>query len=316
MQVVIADDDPTTQMVLSGIVSKLGYEALLASDGEEAWELLQGSLQQDDSCLMLVDWEMPVLNGIELCKRIQQQDFMTPPYTILITGRNDVEDIVEGLEQGADDYICKPFKVTELVARIKVAKRTLDLHHELNLVRQRLTYQANYDGLTGLLNRRAAFEMLEKEFARAQRTEDELHVAICDVDDFKMINDTHGHFSGDNVLREIALRMTELMRSYDIVARFGGEEFLIAFSGHQLDARDTFERLRCCIADRPIQISETKVLNVSMSVGGVTLPFASVPSAKSCELHDILVKADEHLYQAKGAGKNCTVSTILTVEDY
>ena len=312
MQVVIADDDPTTQMILSGIVSKLGYEPMLAGDGEEAWELLQGSLQRDDSCLMLVDWEMPVLNGIELCQRIQQQDVMTPPYTILITGRNDVEDIVEGLEQGADDYICKPFKATELVARIKVAKRTLDLHHELNLVRQRLTYQANYDGLTGLLNRRAAFEMLEKEFARAQRTRDELHVAICDVDNFKIINDTYGHFSGDNVLREIAQRMTELMRSYDIVARFGGEEFLIAFSGSQLNAKDTFERLRCCIADQPISMSGAKILDVSISLGGVTLPFTDFSEAKPCELHDVLVKEDENLYRAKGEGKNCTVSTILT----
>ncbi|MAC47631.1 MAG: diguanylate cyclase response regulator [Oceanospirillum sp.] len=313
MNVIIADDDPTTQMILTGIVSKQGYEPLLAADGEEAWALLQSSLEQDDSCLMLIDWEMPVLNGIELCQRIQQQEFMTPPYTILITGRNDVEDIVEGLEQGADDYICKPFKVTELVARIKVAKRTLDLHHELNLVRQRLSHQANYDDLTGLLNRRAAFDMLEKEFARVQRSGDELHVAICDVDNFKTINDTYGHFSGDIVLREIAGRMKELMRSYDIVARIGGEEFLIAFSGNQLNGQDTFERLRLCIADKPIVIDNGE-LSVSISVGAITFssPLGSI--IKSLELHDILLKADEHLYQAKGAGKNCTVSTILTTE--
>ncbi len=303
MQVVIADDDATTQMILKGLVAKMGYEVSLAVNGEEAWDIVQKNQEIHMPCLMLLDWEMPLLNGLQLCQRIKKQEYLTPPYIILVTARTETEDIVEGLNKGADDYICKPFQVSELVARINVAKRTLNLNHELYNVRQELLYKATHDELTGLLNRRAALEMLEKEFARYHRYNNTLHLAICDIDNFKAINDTYGHFIGDIVLKEISSRMASIFRPYDIVSRFGGEEFLIAVNDEDSSGNHVFERLRHNIFNHPIAIDDKQEIQVSISTGLISI----TNHQTELSLHELLIKTDELLYQAKGQGKNCTV---------
>ena len=301
MKVLIADDDPTTRVVLSSLVEKMGHTTQAVEDGEAAWQIYQ---QDQSPCLMLVDWEMPKLDGIQLCQRIKGQSSLNPPYIILITSRTEAEDIVEGLDKGADDYICKPFNAPELMARIQVAERTLKLHQELFEARQALKYQATHDELTGLLNRRAALDLLPKEFHRAQRLGHKLHLAICDIDDFKRINDTYGHFVGDRALRSVAECMQQVFRPYDVIARFGGEEFLIAISDENVDAKEAFERLRAEVSSLPIAVEGQESVNLTVSIGVST----AKGELSKMHLDELLIEADKLLYAAKEAGKNCIKS--------
>ncbi|MCW8887169.1 MAG: diguanylate cyclase [Motiliproteus sp.] len=301
MKVLIADDDSTTRLVLSSLVERLGYETVTVCDGEAAWQEYEKDLSP---CLMLIDWEMPILDGPQLCERIKQHSSLNPPYIILVTARTDPNDIVKGLEKGADDYICKPLNPAELMARIQVANRTLHLHQEFHQARKAMKYQATHDELTGLLNRRAALDTLSRELHRSERTGHDLHVAICDIDNFKRINDSYGHFTGDMVLKTVASTMQEVLRPYDLVARFGGEEFLIAIVDAEDSAYDAFERLRAEIAKRTISTPENEDINLTISIGA-----HSVRHDKTdIDMEEILVKADNLLYEAKRSGKNCVVS--------
>lgn len=301
MKVIIAEDDLTTRATLSGLVGKMGYECISVENGVQA---LQAYNDLNEPCLLLVDWEMPELDGISLCQQIKAMSKLNPPYIILVTGRVEPKDIVEGLEQGADDYICKPFNAPELIARIQVAKRTLDLHMELEKVRNKLKHQADHDGLTGLLNRRAAMKLLSSEANRCIRANENLHVAISDIDNFKAINDRYGHSVGDRVIQQVSASMSECFRDYDILARYGGEEFLIAINSDAEEVDELFERLRQHVESTQIDIEGGESIHVTMSIGGCSL----VPDLiKKSRLVDILSAADECLYRAKSAGKNCII---------
>lgn len=303
MKVIIADDDPTTRVVLSSLVGKMGYETILAEDGEAAW---QAYLKQDTPCLLLLDWEMPKIDGAELCQKVKahSESKLNPPYLILVTGRTDPKDIVTGLGQGADDYICKPFNAPELQARIQVARRTLELHQELYEMRRILKYQATHDDLTGLLNRRAAIEALNKEVHRAERAGNKLHVAICDIDNFKRINDTYGHFVGDQVLQSVSQTMQGIFRPYDLVARYGGEEFLIAISDKEETATDAFSRLLQEISSLKIPAEGHDDIQLTLSLG----LSSRAQSLSEKTVSEMLIEADRRLYQAKAAGKNCIIA--------
>lgn len=300
MKVLIADDDSTTRLVLTSLVRRMGHQPVAAMDGHEAWQQSQRLQQGKEPYLMLVDWEMPKLNGIQLCQRVKNQGLLNPPYMILITSRTDADDIVEGLEQGADDYICKPYNAAELIARIQVARRTLDLNHELYKVREELKYQASHDELTGLLNRRAVIQALERELNRAQRQGNQMHIALCDIDYFKRINDTHGHLVGDMVLKALAGRMQEQLRPYDLIARIGGEEFLIALNGTLSNAREVIERLRASIAEKPLVVTDEYMIRLTVSIG--------ITSTEDCPqeptIEYLMIRADTLLYEAKRAGRD------------
>jgi diguanylate cyclase (GGDEF)-like protein len=296
MKILIIEDDLTSRMILVAVASTWGYEPIAVEDGVQALTVLQA---KEPPRLLLLDWEMPKLNGLELCKLIREHDTSNPPYIILLTGRSDTEDIVTGLKFGANDYISKPFENAELQARLQVGRRMLNLQDELNHAKEAMAFQANYDELTGLINRRAVMKSMANELERSKRNLQPLYVCMCDIDHFKKINDTYGHLAGDAVLKEIAERFNTNLRPYDICGRYGGEEFLIILNSNEGHVQDLFERVRQAIADKPFTYEQTQ-LNVTISCG-VTLYSPPTDQRNSTQL---LTDADTALYEAKNGGRN------------
>ncbi|MFT7373896.1 MAG: two-component system cell cycle response regulator [Oleiphilaceae bacterium] len=296
MKILIAEDDPTSRIILVAIVTEWGYEPFSVEDGVQALSVLK---TDDAPRLLLLDWEMPEINGLTLCKKIREKDTSDPPYIILLTGRSDTEDIVTGLKIGANDYISKPFENAELKARLQVGERMLELQDELNRAKEAMAIQANYDELTELMNRRAVMNAMSNEIARSKRNLQPLYICMCDIDHFKNINDTHGHIVGDAVLKEVAQRLNNSLRPYDLCGRYGGEEFLIILNSKGNHVQDLFERIRRAIANTPFFYEDT-ILNVTISAG-VTLYAPSTDERNSTQL---LTDADIALYEAKNAGRN------------
>ena len=299
MKLLIADDDLTSRVLLENLTRKWGWEPVVVEDGEAAWEVLQ---QDTAPRLLLIDWEMPRLNGLALCQRIRKQSDTDPAYIILLTSRNQTIDIVTGLEEGANDYITKPFNNVELQARVQVGKRMLGLQQELNQAKEMLAFQASHDVLTGLLNRRAIMEALYKELSRSFRQQQPLCIAMCDIDFFKKINDNYGHLAGDHVIREVTQRISSELRPYDLVGRYGGEEFLLVFNSSVQDAFKLLERMRLSIANTPFNY-EKEVLKVTIS-SGVTVYDSFDDEGDKQVLID---QADKALYEAKENGRNRVV---------
>jgi diguanylate cyclase (GGDEF)-like protein len=307
MRVLIADDDPLHTRLLEGLLVSGGYGVLKAVNGVEALKTLEGS---EPIQLVIADWMMPEMDGIQLCREIRKRFNEPYVYIILLTARDQRDDIVEGLDAGADDYLIKPVHHSELNARIRAAQRIIDLQDRLLAAQERLRIQAMYDALTGLWNRRAIFEALARELDRARRQQSPLAVVMIDLDHFKRINDTYGHLAGDDVLREAAQRLRETVRSYDFVGRYGGEEFLIVAPGSESSrAMDLAERIRRLFADNPIRLS-TAAIPVTLSLGVVCLQ-----DGQAAEISKVLSAADDALYSAKGGGRNNSVLGSVGLEE-
>ena len=294
MKVLIADDDPVSRRLLQVSLGKAGYEVQTANDGAAALAQLE---LDDCPRLVVLDWMMPQMDGVDVCRATRKLAREPYAYIILLTARGRQEEIIEGLEAGADDYITKPFDMEELKARLRAGKRILDLQEQVVAAREQLRMQATHDSLTGILNRSAIMETLHKELTRSAREKVPLAVIMADIDHFKAINDTHGHLVGDYVLQEAARRMSETIRSYDSIGRYGGEEFVIIAPGcSPEDAQRQAERLRAAIAAEPIRTRElTMPLTISL---GVAVRYHGQDN------DDILGAADEALYAAKNAGRN------------
>jgi len=292
--VLIAEDDPIFRRILQSWLQRWQYRVSAVDNGLDAWNVLQ---KEDAPQMVILDWIMPGLDGIELCHRIRSRGQSPYRYVLLLTAKDDKQDIVAGLEAGADDYLTKPFEVDELRARIRAGTRILELQEALIRARGALEFEAAHDRLTALWNRGAIVDLLRREIQRGMRTEEPLGIVMADLDYFKKINDTQGHLVGDAVLQEIARRLVAAVRSYDFVGRFGGEEFLIVLPG--CDAPDLAviaERLRCCVADQPIgQTSVTLSLGIASIQQGGQGPW-------DCEI--LLRAADAALYTAKAGGRN------------
>ena len=270
---------------------------ITAEDGTQAWELLQRPNTAD---LLILDWIMPGVDGIELCRRIRaiQQDRYR--YILLVSGKDDKQDVVSGLEAGADDYLTKPFDIRELRARVRAGTRILTLQHELIQAREALRFQATHDDLTGLWSRGTTLHLLKGELERGLRSRTPTGILMIDVDHFKRVNDTHGHLNGDMVLIEAARRIDRSVRIYDFVGRYGGEEFLVVLSNCTLeDLQKIAERARRAFADAPIMMHAGEV-SVTVSVGGV------MALSEVREL-DLLSAADSALYEAKRTGRDRVV---------
>jgi two-component system cell cycle response regulator len=299
MRILFAEDDPVSRHGLSAVLRKWGYKVIQASDGNEAWSILQSDNAPQ---LAILDWMMPGMAGIEVCRRVRH--FRREPYIyiLLLTARTQKEDIIAGLEAGADDYLTKPFDIHELQVRLRAGKRILDLQAKLIAAREELRKQATHDPLTGLWNRTAIFDVLRREMNRTKRTGSPFNIIMADVDHFKHINDTYGHPAGDMVLREIANRMYSSMRPCDGIGRYGGEEFLLILPGSTLaQAAHVAERLRQCVADTPISTPEGEI-PVTASFG-----VAACRAAEEADMSGLLRAADTALYQAKQSGRNCVV---------
>ena len=280
--------------MLAAILAKLGHEPLVVEDGLAAAAALE---RADAPPLVLLDWNMPGLEGPEVCRRLRQAASVSPPYVILLTARGSKDDVVRGLGAGANDYIAKPYDVGELMARIAVGTRMLELQTELVNARNALEFQALHDPLTGLPNRRALLERLTGELARAEREESPLAVGMCDLDHFKRINDAHGHAVGDAVLVAFARVAGSTLRVSDVVGRYGGEEFLVIAPGSAgIPGEGPFERVVTTVAAHPVTVGpQTIPVTVSIGVAGLS-GRESVDS--------LLAAADAALYRAKAEGRN------------
>jgi two-component system, cell cycle response regulator len=298
MKVLIADDDSVSRHMLRSLLVKWGYEVVATEDGNAAWNHLK---LPDAPRMALLDWMMPGKNGVDVCRELREHRPEPYTYMLLLTAKDAKENVVEGLESGADDYLTKPFHPQELRARIRVGLRLLELEDNLVQAREAMRFKATHDTLTGVWNRGAIMEAMDREINRSRREGRSLGVLIVDLDHFKSVNDTYGHLAGDHVLREVTKRMQADVRSYDAVGRYGGEEFLILLPGCDNTAtREKAERLRSAIMQHPVE-TECRSLNITMSVGAV----ASGDWPKSTA-NQILQMADSALYRAKEEGRNRT----------
>ncbi len=296
MKILIADDDLTSRLVLTGVLQKSGHEVLATVDGVEAWEVLQGP---EAPRIAILDWMMPGLAGVDVCRRIRALRSEQPPYLIILTSRGEKADIVAGLDAGADDYLAKPFDAGELRARVGVGLRMVELQASLHTAREALAHEASHDPLTGTLNRRAFTEFLARELSAERRYHHGLALGICDIDRFKFINDSLGHQVGDEVLCGLVRLIGSTLRGHDVLGRYGGDEFVV-LTDHTGDAAVVpYERARAAIADTPIP---TRAGDVS-----VTISFG-VKIWTAAEGEDQLIAgADAALYRAKESGRNRVV---------
>jgi two-component system cell cycle response regulator len=285
--------------MLQALLAKWGYDVVQAENGDEAWEKLKAP---DAPRIALLDWMMPGQNGVDLCRTVRKLRPEPYIYILLLTAKDAKDGVVEGLESGADDYLTKPFNPHELKARIRVGLRLLDLEDNLVQAREAMRYKAMHDTLTGIWNRGAILETLDREIWRSRREGLALGVLIADLDHFKSINDNYGHLVGDAVLREVSRRLQTHVRPYDSVGRYGGEEFLVLLPGcNSSETRDKAERLREAISNASITTTGGE-LKITMSIGGVST--ADWPQDTANQL---LQMADLGLYRAKEEGRNRTV---------
>jgi len=219
---------------------------------------------------------------------------------VLLTSKESKEDVVAGLESGADDYLTKPFDPEELKARLRTGLRILSLEDRLVEAREEMRFQATHDGLTALWNRGVIMDLLGRELARSRREHVSTSILMCDLDHFKSVNDTYGHLAGDDVLKETAKRLLSSVRSYDLVGRYGGEEFLVILNNcNPAYALARAEQICKTIAQKPAQTSSGAV-PITMSLGLlVSQEWDCLP------LEELLQHADEALYAAKASGRNC-----------
>jgi len=288
MRALIADDDPTALLLLASVLEGWGYQVVTARDGIEAWDLLR---RGDAPPLAILDWMMPGLDGVEVCRKVRQASAAPYVYLIMLTAKTGRQDIVRGMEAGADDYVAKPFDEHELEVRLRAGRRIVELQEALRT-------QATRDTLTGAWNRGAILDILQREAVRSARADVPIGVLMVDVDDFKRLNDTHGHLAGDAVLRELASRMGGALRPYDALGRFGGEEFLLVLP--ECDRSSTLsvaERIRSGIAETPVATSMGNIA-VTASLGAV------VAQGPNVEADNLIAIADEALYRAKRGGRN------------
>jgi two-component system, cell cycle response regulator len=296
IKVLAAEDNPVFQTLLSNMLTRWGYQPVIARDGNEAWEALQ---QPDGPQLAVLDWMMPGLNGVDICRGVRAAAREPYVYIVLLTARADAQDLVEGMEAGADDYVTKPFQAHELRVRLRAGRRIVELQQELMAAREALREQATHDGLTGVLNRNAIFDVLSRELARASREGHPLSLLMVDLDRFKQVNDTRGHAVGDAVLREAARRMQDSIRGYDSVGRYGGEEFLIILPGcDSQGAVAQAERVRESFAGSLFTAGQHSLV-VTCSIGASS---RNAPSERDAEV--LLREADLALYAAKADGRN------------
>lgn len=291
MNLLVVEDDPVSRRLVESFASRWGYEVTTAESAVKAWDILRGP---NAPSLVVSDWMMPDMDGLELCRRIRAMDRPDYVYVILLTAKDSKEDIVEGLKAGADDYLAKPFHKNELMYRIRIGRRIVELE-------QRIRRAAETDPLTGLLNRGAFMRRLEAEMQRSRREGQALSVVLSDLDHFKRVNDVHGHQAGDEVLRQFGGLLESLSRPYDLQGRYGGEEFILCLPG-----ADT--RRGIVIAERIRERLEAEEIALPFGEGSIRISasfgVATLLSSDEDTLDSFIKRADEALYRAKAEGRN------------
>lgn len=291
MKILIAEDDPVSRRLLEITLRNFGYEVVVTSDGTEALGALQGPSVPS---LVISDWMMPGMDGLELCRRIREMKKSGYTYVIILTAKGKKEDVIKGLDAGADDFLTKPFNTEELKYRVRIGERIITLE-------QRIMRLATTDSLTGVLNRRAFMERMEEEIQRAKREGNPISLILMDIDHFKRINDTYGHQTGDLVLQRVTNKLIDKSRAYDFVGRYGGEEFVICvLSTEEIAPHSIAERMRQNIeAQNIVTDHSNQAIRITASFGVATCR----PETED-GLDALIKRTDEALYEAKNSGRN------------
>jgi len=297
--ILIVEDDPVSRRLLEKILVKAGHEFVSVENGRKALE----EFKERFFPIVLTDWIMPEMNGLELCRAIRERTNTGYVFTVLLTAKDSKDDIVAGLEAGADDYLTKPVNQAELIARIKTGIRILELERSLKRANREIRILSITDPLTGCYNRGYMTERLPQEIKRAKRYRHSLSLVLCDIDHFKRVNDTYGHQVGDRILKEFVQWINESIRDgVDWLARYGGEEFLIVVP--ETDTKGACcvaERLRRMLSQRAIEIQGERIyITASFGVTGLD---PDTPDEKISP-EALITQADECLYQAKQEGRN------------
>ena len=295
IKVLIADDSAVFRKLVERTLEEKPYSLFFARNGQEAIDIFS----RHNPELVIADWVMPDLTGIELCEYIRRTTQESYTYVILLTGKTDKENTVAGLTAGADDYLTKPFHPEELIARTAVGQRIVALQRQVQAKNVLLQELALTDVLTGLPNRRAVEEWAQRQLNAAIRHKFSFCVAMCDIDHFKLINDTYGHEAGDAVLKSFGEILKSISRRSDICGRIGGEEFICIFTHIPVEnARLVVERIRKYLEQTAFFFDGRKV-TVTSSFGIADLKSDSPP-----EFNQLLAQADKALYSAKRKGRN------------
>ena len=291
MKILLVEDSYIDRHKVGGYLTDWGLDHVAVGSGTEAVKLLESA---EPPTMALLDWLLPGLDGIDICRRIRKLGNGSYIYTVMLTSKNRKQDLLMAMEAGADDYLSKPVDPSELRARVMAGKRILELQ-------QSLRFAATHDFLTGLLNRSEILAALQREFSRSGREGKSATVILADIDHFKRVNDSLGHAAGDEVLKEVARRMKSDLRPYDVVGRYGGEEFLIILPGCDLpNGVRRAEQIRHQIANEPVHTPSGPV-SATISMGVTVTAFGSDLTGA-----DILQQADVSLYKAKNNGRNRT----------
>lgn len=298
MRILLAEDSKLYRHLISNCLKEWEFEFMVAHDGTAAWELMESAWAPT---LAILDWVLPGITGLELCQKIRlrtQADQYV--YTIVLTAKNQRQDLLNAMEAGADDFLSKPFDPPELKARLLAGRRIILLQRELIAARESLRFAATHDSMTSLMNRGETIAFLRREVARARREQRPVGIVLGDLDHFKRVNDTFGHSAGDAVIKEVSHRLRGGLRVYDGVGRYGGEEFLLILPGCDLGAAvQRADAIRQSIEKDAI-VTPQGDLTATMSMG-VTI--ADCESDSSIEA--LLERADDALYLAKKNGRNC-----------
>ncbi|MGE5342296.1 MAG: diguanylate cyclase [Candidatus Omnitrophota bacterium] len=300
--ILVAEDNVIARKYLEKVLINAGYTVVSAENGQEAVELFSKRFFP----IVLTDWMMPEMNGLEVCKFIRERPQKRYVFIVLLTANDTKEDIITGLEAGADDYLTKPINHAELIARLNSGMRILELEKNLRDANEKIKILSITDPLTGCFNRGYMNKKLTQEIKRAKRYEHPLSVVFSDIDHFKSINDTYGHPAGDFVLKEFSQCILSSIRvDLDWLTRYGGEEFLIVLPETNLEgALCVAERIRMCISGKEIMWDNQCIrLTASFGVTGLDTfggePFELTPEA-------LISQADKNLYQSKKMGRNRT----------
>ncbi len=294
-RVLVVDDDPLSRRILEQVLVSAGFEVESACDGQEAL----GKVRQQRPDVVVTDWQMPVMDGLTLCRILKGTEETRFTHVVMLSARGETEAKVTGLETGADDYVVKPVEPVELKARVRVGLRLQKALSDLAAKNEILEKLALTDALTGLANRRAFQEALEAEVARVDRHGRPASLLFLDLDHFKAVNDTHGHAVGDEVLEGFAQVLKQGCRKGDLGARIGGEEFPVLLPATaRVPASLMAERVRRVVEARPL--GRTVRVPVTVSIGLATTE--DLPQPPSAE--ELLRRADAALYRAKAEGRN------------
>lgn len=304
-RILVVDDDTASLDIIHEALNWEGYEVLTLTAGRDALE----RIQEWEPDLVILDVNMPNFDGIEVLREVRKNERYIS--VVFISGNASTAAIIEGLDAGADDYIPKPFVPLEFLARVRTQLRIKDLHDQLRLMNEKLKELVDTDDLTGLFNMRSLYQKLDVELARARRYQRQVGVVMMDMDYFKSVNDGHDHLFGSYVLSQVGAIIRKTIRTTDIAARYGGDEFLIVLTEINHEGAAAFcERLRKAIEETVFDNGVDRI-QLTASLGfSVT-----EPGQQSVDPRNLVRTADVALYDAKRSGRNCVRSQVLQNSD-